>query len=75
MTLTAAVVGTGVAILAVLVPLLLALHRETAVRLADLGDRLARVEQRLGDQGERLARIEGAGLGPWRPEQAAPAPE
>ena len=74
-----AVVGTGVAILAVLVPLILTLHTRLASDLADLRRKLkgdvsslredvAGLRRDVGDIDRRLARIEGAVLGPWRPD-------
>ena len=68
-----AVVGTGVAVLAVLVPLILTLHNRTAADIAELrrelkGD-IDSLRRDVRDQGERLARIEGAVLGPWRPPE------
>ncbi len=72
---TLAVIGTGVAVLAVLVPLILTLHARQAADLADLRREVADMRRELLElrkdvaaQGERLARIEGAVLGPWRPE-------
>ena len=79
---TLAVIGTGVAVLAVLVPLILTLHARQAADLADVRREVVDVRREVADvrrellqlrkdmaaQGERLARIEGAVLGPWRPE-------
>lgn len=65
---TLAVIGTGVAILAVLVPLILTLHARQAADLADLRREVLQLRKDMASQGERLARIEGAVLGPWRPE-------
>ena len=65
---TLAVIGTGVAVLAVLVPLILTLHARQAADLADLRREVADMRKDVAAQGEHLARIEGAVLGPWRPE-------
>ena len=72
---TLAVIGTGVAVLAVLVPLILTLHTRQAADLTDLRREMEDMRRELlelrkdvASQGERLARIEGAVLGPWRPE-------
>ena len=72
---TLAVIGTGVAVLAVLVPLILTLHARQAADLADVRREVADMRREMlqlrkdvAAQGERLARIEGAVLGPWRPE-------
>ena len=65
---TLAVIGTGVAVLAVLMPLILTLHARQAADLADLRREVADMRMDVAAQGERLARIEGAVLGPWRPE-------
>ena len=71
---TLAVIGTGVAVLAVLVPLILTLHGRQAADLADVRREMAdmrrevlQLSKDMAAQGERLARIEGAVLGPWRP--------
>ena len=77
-----AVVGSAVAVLAVLVPLMLTLHNRQAEGLAEVrrelgelrqtvaaqGERLAGLEERVAGMDTRLARIEGAVLGPWRPD-------
>lgn len=65
---TLAVIGTGVAVLAVLVPLILTLHARQAADVADLRREVLQLRKDMAAQGERLARIEGAVLGPWRPE-------
>ena len=72
---TLTVIGTGVAVLAVLVPLILTLHARQAADLADVRREVADMRREMlqlrkdvAAQGERLARIEGAVLGPWRPE-------
>ena len=66
------VIGTGVAVLAVLVPLILALHNRQAQDLAELRREvrqdLGAVAGRLADVSERLARVEGAVLGVERPK-------
>lgn len=58
-----AIVGVGVAPMAVLVPLLLAQGR----RLDRVEARIERIEDTLHALAERVARIEGALTGPWRP--------
>lgn len=64
-----AIVGVGVALLAVLVPLLLAQGR----RLDRVEARIERIEDALHALAERVARIEGALTGPWRPTDGSPA--
>ena len=74
-----AIVGVGVALLAVLTPLLLAQGR----RLDRIESRIDRIEATLHALAERVARIEDALTGPWRPPAnggsyptpAVPAPE
>ena len=58
-----AIVGVGVALMAVIVPLLLAQGR----RLDRVEARIERIEDTLHGLAERVARIEGALTGPWRP--------
>ena len=58
------------ALLAVLVPLLLAQGR----RLDRVEARIERIEDTLHALAERVARIEGALTGPWRPTNGSPAP-
>ena len=58
-----ATVGVGGALMAVLVPLLLAQGR----RLDRVETRIERIEDTLHGLAERVARIEGALTGPWRP--------
>ena len=73
-----AVVGVGVGMLAVLVPLLMTLGRRIAdvaeVR-RDLHAEATAIRAVLHTLAERVARIEGA-MNPWRPPaNGAPAPE
>lgn len=63
------IVGVGVALMAVLVPLLLAQGR----RLDRVEARIERIEDTLHALAERVARIEGALTGPWRPTNGSPA--
>ena len=68
-----AIVGVGVALLAVLVPLILAQGRRLEALVADV----AEVRRDLHALAERVARIEGALTGLWRPPangNPAPAP-
>ncbi len=58
-----ATVGVGGALMAVLVPLLLAQGQ----RLDRVETRIERIEDTLHGLAERVARIEGALTGPWRP--------
>ena len=69
-----AVVGVGVGLRAVLVPLLLTLAAGIRGELdhvrGEVGDvrrDVSEVRRDLRDLGERVARIEGALTGPWRP--------
>ena len=64
-----AIVGVGVALLTVLVPLLLAQGR----RLDRVEACIERIEDTLHALAERVARIEGALTGPWRPTTGSPA--
>ena len=78
-----AIVGVGVAILAVMVPLQLSIARRIDRvedrlngRMDRLESRIERLESRieelardLGALAERVARIEGAVCGPWRPAE------
>ncbi len=66
-----AIVGVGVALLAVLVPLLLSIGR----RIDRIEDRLRELARDLRALAERVARIEGAVCGPWRPPEPDPAGE
>ena len=70
------VIGTGVALLAVLVPLVLALHARQAQGLAEfrreVREDLALLRKDVADLNQRLAHVEGAVLGPWRPTEPAP---
>ena len=66
-----AIVGVGVALLAVLVPLLLSIGR----RIDRIEDRLQELARDLRALAERVARIEGAVCGPWRPPEPDPAGE
>ncbi len=78
-------VGTVTAVLAVLLPVILAqgksLRRELDHVRADLRADVARLDGRLDRMAadlhalsDRVARIEGALTGPWRPANGAPAP-
>ncbi len=61
-----AIAGVGVALLAVLVPLILTLHGRVVAELGEL-------RRALHALAERVARIEGALgalTGPWRPAEA-----
>ena len=62
-----AIAGVGVALLAVLVPLILTLHGRVVAELGELRRDLHAIA-------ERVARIEGALTGPWRPTNGSPAP-
>ena len=66
-----AIIGVGVALLAVLVPLLLSIGR----RIDRLEDRPQELARDLRALAERVARIEGAVCGPWRPPEPDPAGE
>ncbi len=79
-----AIVGVGVTLLAVLVPLQLSIGRRIDRRIDRLEDRLngrmdrleSRIEELARDLGalaERVARIEGAVCGPWRPPEPDPS--
>lgn len=63
------IVGVGVALMAVLVPLLLAQGR----RLDRVEARIESIEGTLHDLAERVAHIEGALTGPWLPINGSPA--
>ncbi|MDD9997562.1 MAG: hypothetical protein OXQ89_07425 [Rhodospirillaceae bacterium] len=65
-----AIAGVGVALLAVLVPLLLTIGR----RIDSLAADVAELRRDLHALAERVARIEGALTGPWRPANGSPAP-
>ena len=65
-----AIVGVGVALLAVLVPLL-----SIGRRIDRIEDRLQELARDLRALAERVARIEGAVCGPWRPPEPDPAGE
>lgn len=78
-----AMVGVGVTLLVVLVPLQLSMGRRIDRRIDHLEDRLngrmdrleSRIEELARDLGaiaERVARIEGAVCGPWRPPEPDP---
>lgn len=60
---TIAIIGVGVALLAVLVPLLLRMDR----RIDRLDDNLGELRRDLQALAERVARIEGVLTGPYRP--------
>ena len=66
-----AIIGVGVALLAVLVPLLLSIGR----RIDRIENRLQELARDLRALAERVARIEGAVCGPWRPPEPDPAGE
>ena len=63
-----AIVGVGVTLLAVLVPLQLSMGR----RIDRIEDRLEELARDLRAMAERVARIEGAVCGPWRPPEPDP---
>ena len=67
----AAIIGVGVTLLAVLVPLQLSMGR----RIDRIEDRLEEMARDLRALAERVARIEGAVCGPWRPPETGPAGE
>lgn len=80
-----AIVGVGVALLAVLVPLMLTLaagirgdldtlRNEMRGDLDTLRGDVAEARRDLHALGERVARIEGTLAGPWRPPVAAVTP-
>ena len=73
-----AIISVGVALLAVLAPLLLALGRRVdrlEARIDALSRDVAEVRRHLQALAERVARIEGALTGPWRPPaNGTPAP-
>lgn len=54
-----AVVGVGIALLAVLVPLQLSLYSQLGQRIDRIDTRLTRLEDRVEGLAERVARIEG----------------
>ena len=66
-----AIIGVGVTLLAVLVPLQLSMGR----RIDRIEDRLEEMARDLRAMAERVARIEGAVCGPWRPPETGPAGE
>ena len=66
-----AIIGVGVTLLAVLVPLQLSMGR----RIDRIEDRLGELARDLRGLAERVARIEGAVCGPWRPPEPGPAGE
>ena len=68
-----AIAGVGVALLAVLVPLLVSIRGD----VRDLRAETAAIRRALHALAERVARIEGAMsalAGPWRPANGAPTP-
>ena len=72
-----AIVGVGVALLAVLVPLLLALGRRMDridAQIDAMATDVAELRRDLHHLAERVARIEGALTGSWRPTNGSPAP-
>ena len=79
-----AIAGVGVALLAVLVPLVVLQSRRLEQRINAVADTLtatrielrtdvAEVRRGLHALAERVARIEGALTGPWRPTNGSPA--
>ena len=62
-----AIVGVGVGLLAVLVPLLLTLAAGIRREVDQVRGELAELRRDLHAVSERVARIEGALTGPWRP--------
>ena len=62
-----AVVGVGVALLTVLVPLLLSLAAGIRRELGHVRGDVTEVRRDLHALSDRVARIEGALTGPWRP--------
>ena len=79
-----AIVGVGVALLAVLVPVVVLQSRRLEQRIDAVVDALtatrtelrtdvAEVRRDLHAIAERVARIEGALTGPWRPTNGSPA--
>ena len=79
-----AIVGVGVALLAVLVPVVVLQSRRLEQRIDAVVDALtatrtelrtdvAEVRRELHAIAERVARIEGALTGPWRPTNGSPA--
>ena len=74
-----AIIGVGVALLAVLVPLILTLHGRVVGEIGEvrrsLSTDVAEVRRDVHAIAERVARIEGALTGPWRPPaNGTPAP-
>ena len=75
-----AIIGVGVTLLAVMVPLQLSMGRRID-RVEDrLNERMGRLEARIEELArnlsalaERVARIEGAVCGPWRPPEPDPS--
>ena len=70
-----AIIGVGVTLLAVLVPLQLSMGRRIDRRIDRIEDRLEEMARDLRALAERVARIEGAVCGPWRPPETGPAGE
>ena len=79
-----AIAGVGVALLAVLVPVVVLQSRRLEQRINAVADALtatrtelradvAEVRRDLHALAERVARIEGALTGPWRPTNGSPA--
>ena len=79
-----AIVGVGVALLAVLVPVVVLQSRRLEQHIDAVADALtatrtelrsdvAEVRRDLHALAERVARIEGALTGPWRPTNGSPA--
>jgi len=69
-----AIAGVGVALLAVLVPVVVLQSRRLEQRIDAVAEVLAEARRDLHALAERVARIEGALTGPWRPANGSPAP-
>ena len=74
------IAGVGVALLAVLVPVVVLQSRRLEQRIDAIAEavagtraELAEVRRDLHAMAERVARIEGALTGPWRPTNGSPA--
>ena len=76
-----AIAGVGVALLAVLVPVVVLQSRRLEQRIDAVAEALAGTRAELAEArrdlhalAERVARIEGALTGPWRPTNGSPVP-